>query len=192
MKHSDAPWGALKRATDQVQALKAQTDPQKQAESWQDLLIQLERVWNKSEAHFSKSPKWTGWKSNYERLRKVDPLLSYLRHARNADEHTAEEITERKPGSWTLNPAIGKSLHIKHMNINKGQIERLETDVPVKFTVIDGAAAPIDVTDRGVAYAVPTEHLGKSIPSPNFVAMAELAVDFYTGTLKAAEEFFVD
>jgi len=190
MQHSDAPWKALKRARDAVESMKAKKEPAEQAECWQDFLVHLERIWNKAEAHFSKSPKWGGWCSPYARLRKKDPLLSYLRHARNADEHTTNPISTKTNGGIAINPAQGSSLFIRRMETKDGRLVRLDADVPVRFQIVDGEAVPIPVIDSGVEYALPTSHRDKPI-TPKFVEMAELAIRFYEDALKNAETFFV-
>lgn len=189
MQHSDAPWNALKRARDALDNINAMSNPAEQAECWQDFLIHLERIWNKAEAHFSKSPKWGGWCSPYARLRKKDPLLSYLRHARNADEHTTAPISMTGPRQLRINPISGSDLYIKKLESINGRIT-LETDAPVRFRVVDGKAAPIAVTDKNVEYAVPTVHLGQPF-NAKFDRMAELALAFYEDALTKAEEFFV-
>ena len=60
-------------------------------DKWQQLLGYIERIWNKCNNHFMKSPKWSGWKGRFEIDRKNDPLLSYLKNARGAHEHAAQE-----------------------------------------------------------------------------------------------------
>ncbi|MFM0507636.1 hypothetical protein [Paraburkholderia sp. RL17-373-BIF-A] len=189
MQHSDAPWNALKRARDAVDSMKAKKHPAERAECWQDFLVHLERVWNKAHAHFSKSPKWSGWRSPYEHLRKTDPLLSYLRHARNADEHTANPISTKTPGGLAINPARGTSLNIHRMEMKGGRV-MLKTDAPVRFQIAGGEAVPIPVIDSGVEYLLPTHHRDKPI-EPKFVEMAELAIAFYEDALTKAEAFFV-
>ncbi|SKC78198.1 hypothetical protein SAMN05445504_2353 [Burkholderia sp. CF099] len=189
MQHSDAPWKALKRAEEAFGELKADKSPEDNADSWQDFLIHIERTWNRAEAHFAKSPKWNGWKSKYENLRKQDPLLSYVRHARNADEHSTQSITKAGPKGIGINPAVGNRLHLKNMHIGKGKIS-FETDIPVSIKIIHGEARAVDVIDRSVQYPVPNSHLGKGI-DPKLATMAELVLDFYKDTLTAAEDFFV-
>ena len=63
---------------------------------WKEVLRRLERLWHKADAHFSRSPKWNGWKGRFEKLRSNDPLLLYLRFARGAEEHAIVPIVEEQ------------------------------------------------------------------------------------------------
>lgn len=191
MQHSDAPWDALKRAEISLAALTKSDVPEEQAAHWSDFLTQIDRTWNKCEAHFKKSPKWHGWASKWGKLRTADPLLLYLRQARNVDEHTTDPIHEKRPGGVGIGPAKGDSLYVHEMRIENGQITKLHTDVPVKFTIFSGQAGPVPVKNRGVTYSVPDSHLGKKVDSPDFKTLASLAYDFYKSALTEAEAFFV-
>jgi hypothetical protein len=90
--------------------------------AWIEYLHRLERFWNRSLAHFSKSPKWAGWSGRYQTERRKDELLAYLTNARGADEHTVAPITERAAGGFGINPAEGNSLHIERMEFRGDQV----------------------------------------------------------------------
>lgn len=190
MQHSDAPWKALKRAEDALKRLQEEHNLEIKAENWQDFLIHLERTWNKTGAYFSRSPKWSGWSSEYEHLRKKDALLSYLRHARNADEHRDDAITQPKQSGLAFNGMFGRGLFIDHMKIEDGNIVRLETKSPLVVKVVNGNVVPLAVTDRSVTYQVPDTHLDKTF-EPKLEVMADLGLTFYRDALTAAEAFFV-
>ncbi len=190
MQRSDQPNLELARAQEAVAKMAAATSLDEYEEHWKEFLRRLERCWNKAYAHYGKSPKWNGWQGRIDRLRRTDPLLSYLVNARGAEEHTVNEITTRHPGGIGINPAQGNSLYIERMEINNGTISiRSPQKLKIEFTPARMGLLP--VTNRGRTYATPTWHLGNSIDAGNVQAVASLALRFYDQVLREAEAFFV-
>jgi hypothetical protein len=74
MKSSEQPRIELEQAKTCVEEMRISKSLDEFEEYWKTLLHRLERVWNKTLNHYSKSPKWNGWKSKYDQLRKKDPL----------------------------------------------------------------------------------------------------------------------
>ena len=159
-------------------------------ESWKQFLHRIERVWNKAQAHYGRSPKWHGWASKHEHRRKKDPLLCYLIHARGADEHSINEIVEHQSGGIGINPAEGTSLRINRMQQRNGRL-LIDADQPLKIEVIPGRVTLIPVTNRGRVYPVPTVHLGQPVDPRGVPELATLAVEYYRSALMAADTFFI-
>jgi hypothetical protein len=133
-------------------------------DAWADFLIHVERIWNKLLAAGRGLPGWQAIESEISKLRKTDPLLRYVHHARNAGEHTIQEFSV----DW------------------KGPI-KIENLTSTSFTA---SVPPWDrpllaVRDRGAIYMPPREHLGvslqdklgKGLPEPFLVA--QIALRFY-------------
>jgi len=181
----------LQRCAELLEELRSAGSPDDFDDRWQRFLGHLERVWNKCQNHFGKSPKWNGWKGRYERQRRTDPLLSYLTNARGAHEHTVSDITNKKPGSIGLGAGPGGSVHIKRLTIGpNGQIQG-EWDGDLKVTFNPGRADPAPVVNRGRAYAVPTTHLGSPLPDTTAVTLGKAGLVFYKQLVSDAEHFFV-
>jgi hypothetical protein len=176
----------LDRARAAVAGMRAAQSLDAFEERWKEFLHHLERTWNKTTAHFRKSPKWNGWQSKYEHLRRADPLLSYLVHARNADEHTVTEIVEREAGGIGVNPAEGEGLYIERMEIGGGRVA-IQSPQRLKIDFRPARTRLVTAVDRGHTYAVPTSHLGQPLDAANIVGAAELAVGFYADALAEAE-----
>lgn len=68
--------------------------------AWCEVLHRLERVWTKMQAAVYGRRGWQGIESEINHLRKTDPLLLYLVHARNADEHSIQDLA--KEHEWNL------------------------------------------------------------------------------------------
>jgi hypothetical protein len=70
---------------------------------WAVFLVHFERIFHRLEA--AAGGKGDDWYGQLEQFRKKDPLLSYLLHARNVDEHGLKTVTKREPGlfgRWAL------------------------------------------------------------------------------------------
>ncbi len=190
MQHSDQPSLELAKARSAVDKMRNAKTLDGFEDAWKEFLGRLERVWNKGESHFGKSPKWNGWKGQFEGLRKTDPLLSYLVNARGADEHTVNEIVGREHGGIGINPAEGNSLYIEHMEINNGNIF-IKSPQKIRVDFIPAKTTLLPVTNRGRVYPVPTSHLGNPVDPMNVIAVADVGAQFYEHFLVKAEEFFV-
>ena len=190
MQHSDQPSLELAKARAAIGEMRDAKTLDALEEAWKEFLGRLERGWNKGVSHFGKSPKWNGWKGQFEGLRKTDPLLSYLVNARGADEHTVNEIVGREAPGIGINPAKGNSLYIERMEINNGNIF-IQSPQKIRVDFLPARTTLLPVTNRGRVYAVPTSHLGNPVDLMNVIAVADVAAEFYENFLARAEEFFV-
>jgi hypothetical protein len=181
----------LRRCKDLLDQLATATSPADFDESWQQFLGHLERVWNKCQNHFSKSPKWNGWRGRYEKQRRTDPLLSYLTNARGAHEHTVADITDKKPGSIGIGAGPSGSVHIKHLQIGPAGRIKGDWDGDLAITVLPGRVDPAAVTNRGRTYAVPTSHLGFPLADSSALTLAQHGLAYYQQLVTEAEKFFV-
>jgi hypothetical protein len=127
MQRTAAVADALARGSSALVELQSASTLEEARHAWLDFLFDIERVWNKLQAHYSKSPKWGGWCSPYVKARKQDQLLQYLQQARNAEEHTLDETTALVPGRVTgIQSAMpNKPVHIESLQIHRGSM-RLE------------------------------------------------------------------
>jgi hypothetical protein len=67
-------------------------------DTWRQYLMALRKVWIKTERgcqHVRK--RFEPWQGKFKRQRKKAQLLRYLKHARNADEHTIQLILDDVP-----------------------------------------------------------------------------------------------
>jgi hypothetical protein len=159
-------------------------------ESWKEYLRRIDRIWNKAEAHFHRSPKWVGWAGKFVALRTKDELLSYLMQARNADEHSISDIAERQAGSTMINAADpGRPLYIRKLEMSGGKMF-LDADNAVVIVVPERVKL-LPVTNRQKTYSPPTKHLGSDLDANNVLDVAERGLRFYEDFLEKAEAFFV-
>lgn len=89
---------------------------------WRSYLNAIEKLWQKVERccqHVRDA--FEPWQGSYHRLRKKDMLLRYLKQARDADNHSIQDVTKIQPaqrGYRFVNPHGGS---IKHMEIRTGK-----------------------------------------------------------------------
>lgn len=135
--------------------------------AWRDFLHCIDRAWNKTCAEARGRKNWQRIESEYGNLRKTDPLLKYLVHARNVSEHTISPLIKEWKPNLKLTPVDDKL--------------RIEWD---------GWDRPLlPITDRGTLFNPPKKHLGKpwghyrrkGVSEPR--TAAELAMKFYVGML---------
>jgi hypothetical protein len=161
-------------------------------DTWTSFLRHLERSYNKAQAQLKRSSKFQGWpvRGRVEALRSKDPLLSYLRSARGAEEHGIEPIATAKPGGVGIGPAEGNSLYIRNMTVDRGKIT-IDSPNKIRVKVIPAEFVLAPVINRGVKYEVPKSHLGADLPSSDPVTLGEHGLKFYQDFLEEAEREFV-
>lgn len=159
---------------------------------WKAYLNYIERIWNKAQSHFKKSPKWNNWQGKYVQIRRNDELLSYLINARGAEQHTVEEITQQQRGGFGIDPVIpGGEVVINNMIFGKrGDPVRISLGTDAIITTIPAMVKLLPITNRGVTYEVPKKHLGKDIDPRNLNEITIAGIKFYEDFIIAAENFF--
>jgi hypothetical protein len=117
------------------------------------------------------------WFKARKQQRKDDPLLSYLHHARNADEHHVASVTELAKPRMVMMAGEEKIAAVEDMVGNKGTFQNLQSG-PADLTKVNGIrvyperAKLIKVTDSSGTYEPPVMHLGEALEenSPSEVA----------------------
>lgn len=160
-------------------------------EHWKAFLSHLERVWNKSQAHFGRSPKWKSWKARFEKQRDRDPLLRYLRVARGAHEHTTEDILVKESGFISISAGPTGSGAIRNLSFDKGDWKMELISGSITIITSPDHARPLPVKERGRVLSVPTSHLGKTVDPSDLIGLATTGLAYYEKFLEEAESFFV-
>ncbi|UUX97464.1 hypothetical protein [Aquabacterium sp. J223] len=190
MQPSNKPKEHLARAKAHVEAFATAPTLEDAEHHWKSFLQDLERCWFKAEAHYGRSPKWNGWAAKYRKARETDPLLAYLRRARDAQEHTIADITSRVPGSITMAAADPqKPAYMSEVIVHKdGTVSGVAENLKVEVTSPSLGLLP--VTNRGKSYPIPTSHLGQPFHGRP-VALAECGLAYYAELLDAADAFLL-
>lgn len=158
---------------------------------WKEYLGRLERIWFKTFAHYKKSPKWHRWQARFEKERKDDPLLSYLRNARGADEHTVSDIVGHEQSNITIIPGQQGGT-IRNLRIFSDGVATAETTGTIGVVFNPARIKLLPVVNRGVTFDIPRKHLGNILDPENIISVAEVGLQYYENFLKEADEFFAD
>lgn len=141
--------------------------------TWQIFLVHIERLWNKLKDGAYGLSGWQKIESEVNRLRKNDPVLVYAHHARNATEHSIQELAI----DWT------------------GPLTAVSTQNTVTLSWPAWDRPLLPVRDRNVIYPPPTTHLDLDISQefckgmPQAYVVGEHVLRFYFGVLtRAASE----
>lgn len=180
----------LAAAEKALQSMKSANSMDEFESEWRNYLNAIEKLWAKTERccqHVRSA--FQPWQGRYHQLRRKDMLLRYLKQARDADNHSIQDITAIQPGSRSyrlLNPGGG---YVKSMKIINGELVEYEGDPMV---IEDTAPHPIavPVKNNGEWYNPPTTHLDEPVIHQHPALLAELGIKFYRNFLQAVEQKF--
>ena len=158
---------------------------------WRIFLNAIEKVWQKVEGCCQPMrSSFQPWQGQYHALRKKDMLLRYVKQARDADNHSVQDITAVQAGSRGFKFANPRGGYIKRMEIRGGEVVHYEGDPMI---VEDHPPQPIAVRvkNHGEWFNPPSMHLGQPVASHHPVLLAELAYRFYVSYVESvAQKFF--
>ena len=159
--------------------------------AWLDFLLAASSVYSKLEKGTKGDGRSEAWFGRIKHERRTDELLSYIHHARNADEHGIERITERKPGYLAikgdvmLNGSIGpgQRLHIQPINPTPEKPFSIEWQNPhIKLVPV--------VDDRfNDTFQPPKTHKSKSLENDSLQLVADLGLAYLRELVAAGAEF---
>jgi hypothetical protein len=167
--------------------------------AWSELLTQIHRAFVKlRKATKRKAAKL--WYDHIEEERKNDELLSYVRHARNADEHGIDRLSEHEMVLLMRNPEDG-SVHFEHTWTHDGSPFQITPGVDKSKLKVVGQMARIHlkaVVNRGITYLPPRHHLGdrigdffgRDVEEAHAIAVANLAIRYLDSKIVEAQAKF--
>lgn len=189
----------LRRAHSSFEAMKLANDFIAFEDNWKDILNHLEKCWTKAELECREiKDKFQPWQGKYVELRKKDPLLKYLKQARNSDMHSVQEIVGKAPNRFIIRSTgastvskIALSLNLKSPTELVGEIEFESYGDPLNIKFVREGVETKTIVNQGVYYVPPQFHRGKPLKNHNDpIEIAELGIKFYEEYLKAIKSSF--
>jgi hypothetical protein len=181
----------VRRAEKALYELKVATNYDEAEEAWSDFLLAASTIYSKLAQGSKSKGTSAGWFGRKKKERKDDPLLRFLHHARNSDEHGIERIAERGGNARDLG---GKPLmfneYREHVieDVRDGVTGEIKMkDIPA---ILHGPSlGMVNVRDRGNYYDPPTEHLGKTIAleDNSLIGVAGLGMAYLSNLVADAE-----
>jgi hypothetical protein len=193
----DAARACLERARDDLGGMRNADSFAKLEKAWSDFLVMANRVYAKLEQGAKVNGTSRGWFGRKKHERRKDPLLSYIKNARDVDEHGLQRITEQAAGRIGVNFPAGTV-------VKRGFVKNTGSGIEMGFTfedpntavavhVVPSSVKLVKVTNHGDLYQPPETHMGRPVPRihpvahPNPVAVATLAIAHLSGLIAEAE-----
>lgn len=179
-------------ARQKLEAIRASNNPATLDALWSDYLTHTQRAYTKLRIACAEGPSKL-WCDKLIERRRSDELLQYLLHARNADEHGIEAITEKTEGRVLFKPKPpATSIKIDYLEIVRGVITMgPETQRNAIIELVPAAVKLVPVRDRGVTYQIPRRHRGEDFNDPTLIGVGEIGLAFLEHTLAEAAETFL-
>lgn len=187
LKHPRLELAAAQKALDRMYVSKSMEEFEME---WRTCLNHLEKAWQKTEQCCQQvRTKFQPWQGQFQKLRKKDMLLRYLKQARDADNHSVQDVTTIQPGSRNYKFVNPRGGYIKHMEIRNGQVTHYEGD-PMIVEERPPHPIAVSVKNHGEWFNPPTSHLDQPIPIPHPALLAELGIKFYSAYVDQVQDKF--
>ena len=164
-------------------------------EEWQILLYRLQRAWERCERKIKKEKGFQQWFEPYKKLKETDPLLVFLKQARNAETHAISNTID-KPIHLLIQDKNGRPFQLDKVNY-AFKDGTLEIDIKTPDLLLSPEVEEIPTNPKlikcrngGVDYDPPKKHLGNSIEGQSPVVAAKLGLEFYRSFVSEAETKF--
>lgn len=161
-------------------------------DEWKNYLNAIEKNWVKTERacqHIRN--KFEPWQGQFTRERKKDPLLKYIKHARNSDQHTIHECMEKKDASNSMYVEGGPGVtHIERLEIKDGKLVEYRGNKPLIIENLPNRIELLRVKDGSKWYNPPKSHKQVKLHWSAPIDVAVLGLEFYRDFVKQTEEKF--
>lgn len=172
-----------------LEKMKSSSDYDEYEANWRNCLNHIEKCFEKIRIATKPIEGKFSSKLSLELMAiKTDSLLCYLKQARNADNHSIQDISKLIPGGMEMTSMLsGGSHYIKQLTINNGVLTHYEGD-PVKITFTPTTIEVTEIINRGSKYSPPNSHLGKTFSSKNPIDLARKGIEFYSEVINKTEK----
>lgn len=161
-------------------------------EGWENFLFRIEHAWELTERTLRGNGGFERWHKPYTDLRKKDPLLVFLKQARNSEMHSICS-TVSKSLKMKVSDKTGRGINISSISsgVDKGVLT-VSIETPDLLPDVSADIVPTDpklsrIKNRGKWYNPPWSHLKERINDLHPVSVAELGYSFYRGYVSEAE-----
>ena len=161
-------------------------------DEWKNYLNAIEKCWVKTERSCQHvRNKFQPWQGNFAKERKKDPLLKYIKHARNSDQHTIQEGMEKKDASSSMYVEGGPGVaHIERLEIKNGKLVEYKGNKPLIIENLPNRVELLRVKDGSKTYNPPKSHKAIKLLWPAPVDVAVLGLEYYRDFVSQVEQKF--
>ncbi|MBL8565783.1 MAG: hypothetical protein JNM89_08710 [Hyphomicrobiaceae bacterium] len=165
-----------------VDAMKTAKDWQSMADAWQSFLMAAGSFYSVIEQASKANNQAREWFGRRKHVRKTDPLLRYIHHARNTKDHGCQRVFE--PASTKLS-LLTKGASVRLRSDGRNWIaENIQGDV--KFANNTIKLVRVEDERFGDHFDPPTHHLNQQLQNASALHVAELALTYLEAMLSEA------
>lgn len=170
-----------------LEDMKLSKDLEDAERNWNGFLNHIEQVFEKVKLACSTTcKKYPSFISPINVQRSNDPLLVYLKQARNTLHHGLKEVSERD--SLHFEHVIdGGNMSVEKMTIKDGMVVDYIGNTPMRTYLVPERIIAIDIVNRSIRYPVPINHLGNPIHTSNPIELGEHGLSYYESFLEKVE-----
>jgi hypothetical protein len=166
---------AFDHAKHNLSDLKAANDFQTIERHWLAFLDNANRVFTRLEQAANATRKGKAWWGSQVHEWKTDPLLQYIRQARDVGHHTIQEVAQHHPGRATpITNASPEELAEVHQTVKR--MGKPHYAVLGGFEVVWPHVECLNVVNRGVEFKRPKSHLGHPILATTPADIGDLTI----------------
>lgn len=163
--------------------------------SWSNFLTSSNRVFSALEQGTKASAVDRAWMVTCKSTRKSDPLLRYMQHARNADEHGVESVTGLTPGRLVFGTEGAEIGYLEEFDGKTGRFqtgpayhsEGMDIRHATELKIYPSKPRLLPVRDRGIVYHPPEEHLERPIADASPANVALLMMNYLIAKTREAQ-----
>ena len=159
--------------------------------AWSDLLAALNNVHSSLEQAAKGNNPAMAWMGRCIAERRTDPLLRYIHHARDADEHGLASVSELRLGGMKIG-ATGGGIHLRSLKIGPEGVNIDYSSVgggQPKLEITPSSARLVAVTNRGTSVDPPTVHRELPIEGVMPIEVGAAALRYYEEMVQVAVTF---
>ena len=169
----------LRWANQALTQMQSAGDLNEYKKSWVDFLHYLDRARKKLVKHAHAGGSVQKYLSEVNRLRKDDELLLYLAQARNADEHSIQEIVDKQAACLTITGGTGGGTIHRGVFEGSGRVGNLLHDGNLEIRFHPERLEVIPISNWGVIYPAPESPLGGLLKTRIPHELAKIALKYY-------------
>jgi hypothetical protein len=177
----------LQRVRDALTAMEQSIAFSNLDENWSNFLVAAKIVFAKLGAGANGDPKSEAWFARVLGEQRSDPLLRFLYHARNAEEHGLDRSIEQ---AYDIRVVEGVRLEFDATFEPNGDVTFRNAGDPREVINLPLKGTPKAIVDgrSGQIVEPPTEHLGSPIANPSIFGIAHLAVAYLERLIGNAQQ----
>ena len=175
-----------------LEEMKQAADISSLAAKWSEILVLVQRVFTKMNIATKDDAGAKQWFRDILDTQQNDPLLKYVKTARDFDEHGIDRIVNRLPSGVGFRGRSGnEDGYIDYLSVQGNTITLGPEAVKnLSIVFVPAAVELIAVRERDVSYTPPDTHLGAAISVATPIAVAELACAFLARMITDARQQF--